>query len=97
MSCRREVTHWTAEGEPMVVLSASWGTICPAAWSFMLTERARGLGNASTRLHQLFEEEAPQLLGIPHAEVTRACLVPVTDFKAAWREPLESVVHWDAW
>jgi hypothetical protein len=20
-----------------------------------------------------------------------------TDFKPAWREPLESVVHWDAW
>lgn len=90
------------EAEPLVMQSASWGTICPAAWSFMLAARARGLGSAWTCLHLLFEEEAAQVLGIPYAEVTQACLIPVAhtkgaNFKPAWREPLESVVHWNAW
>ena len=63
---------------------------------------ARGLGSAWTCLHLLFEEEAAQVLGIPYAEVTQACLIPVahtkgTDFRPGWREPLESVMHWDAW
>jgi len=34
-----------------------WGTIAPAAWSFMLAARARGLGTLWTSLHLLFEEE----------------------------------------
>jgi nitroreductase len=38
------------EFEPLVIQSASWGTICPAAWSFMLAARNRGLGSAWPRL-----------------------------------------------
>ena len=90
------------EAEPLVMQSASWGTIFPAAWSFMLAARARGLGSAWTCLHLLFEEEAANVLDIPYAEITQACLIPVaytkgSKFKPAWREPLESVVHWNTW
>ena len=39
--------------------SAWWGSIAPAAWSFMLAARTRGLGTVWTSLHLFFEEAAP--------------------------------------
>ena len=55
-----------------------------------------------TCLHLFFEEEAAQVLGIPYAEVMQACLIPVaytqgTRFKPAWREPLDTIIHWETW
>jgi nitroreductase len=90
------------ENEPVAMQAAMWGTIGPAAWSFMLAARARGLGTAWTTLHLVFEQEAASILGIPYAGITQACLFPVayfkgTDFKPAWREPLDTILHWDSW
>ena len=90
------------EGQPALVQSAMWGTIAPAAWSFMLAARARGLGTVWTCLHLFLEEEAAQVLGIPYAEVMQACLIPVaytqgTRFKPGWREPLDTIIHWETW
>jgi len=91
-----------SDGQPAVIQSALWGSIAPAAWSLMLAARARGLGTVWTCLHLFFEEEAAQVLGIPYAEVMQACLIPVaytqgTRFKPGWREPLETMVHWETW
>ena len=90
------------EGLPIVAQSATWGSIVPAAWSFMLAARARGLGTAYTSFHLFFEEEAAHILGIPYAEVMQACLIPVaytigTDFKPGWRQPLNTIVSWNSW
>ena len=90
------------DGQPVRGQAGAWGSILPATWSFMLAARARGLGTAWTTLHLMFEEEAAKLLGIPYAEFMQAALIPVaytkgTDFKPAPREPLDRVVHWDAW
>lgn len=90
------------ESEPAYIQSAYYGSIFPAAWSFMLAARARGLGTAWTSLHLFFEEEAAAILGIPYAEVLQTALIPVayskgTDFKPAPRDPLSGLVHWDAW
>lgn len=79
-----------------------WGSILPAAWSFMLALRARGLGSAWTTLHLWFERDAAEVLGIPYEKVTQCALLPVaytlgTDFKPAKREPLDSVAYWDIW
>jgi nitroreductase len=78
-----------------------YGSILPAAWSFMLALRARGLGSAWTTLHLAFEQDAAKILGIP-AHVTQAALLPVaytkgTDFKVAKRIPAPQITHWDAW
>jgi nitroreductase len=86
----------------LVQQSAQWGSIAPAAWSFMLAARARGLGTCWTSLHLFFEEEAAKLLGIPYAEVMQACLIPLaytrgTEFKPGRRDPLNTVVHWESW
>jgi nitroreductase len=78
-----------------------YGSILPAAWSFMLAARARGLGSAWTTLHLMYEQEAARLLGLP-ASVTQTALLPVayftgTDFKPAHRLPSSQHVHWDGW
>ncbi len=94
------------DDQPMIVQSAVWGSIAPAAWSFMLAARARararGLGTSWTTFHLFFEEEAAKILSIPHAEIMQICLIPVaytkgTNFKPAPREPVDTMVHWDAW
>lgn len=90
------------ESVPMVVAQAStYGSILPAAWSFMLALRARGLGTAWTTIHLFHEKEIGELLGIP-AEWTQTALFPVAyytgdDFKPAHRLPSSAMTHWDAW
>lgn len=78
------------------------GSIFPAAWSFMLAARSRGLGTVLTSNHLLFEKEAAEILGIPYEQVTQAALVPVaytlgTNFRPAARPSLDSVLHWERW
>ncbi len=92
------------DGQPGGNQGAHWASIIPAAWSFMLAARSRGLGTAWTsfHLHYGMEEEMAQILGIPYADYMQAALIPVaytlgTDFKPAAREPLDQMVHWDGW
>jgi len=78
-----------------------YGSILPAAWSFMLALRPRGLGSAWTTLHLMFEQEAAAILGLP-ASVTQAALLPVayvkgSDFKPATRLPARQLTHWNTW
>ena len=90
------------ENQPVNVQAARWGSIMPAAWSFMLAARSRGLGTSLTSFHLAYEQEAAQILGIPYDKIMQAGLIPVaytlgTDFKPAPRKPLESVLHWNRW
>jgi nitroreductase len=78
-----------------------WGSILPAAWSFMLALRSRGLGTAWTTLHLAHEKEISALLGIPE-HVSQAVLFPVAyysgnDFKPATRISAKQLTHWDRW
>ncbi len=86
----------------MIAQSATWGSIIPAAWSFMLAARARGLGTAWTTLHLMHEKEIAELLGIPYETYMQVALIPIaytkgTDFKAAYRPPLDTVMHVNEW
>jgi nitroreductase len=90
------------EGKPTPLVAAMYGSIVPAAWSFMLAARARGLGSVWTTFHLLHEREAAEILGIPYDEVTQVALIPVaytigTDFKPGARKPLDTMVHWERW
>ena len=90
------------DGAPNVLSASMYGSILPAAWSFMLAARERGLGTSYTTLHLIFEEQAAEVLGIPFAEVSQVALITVgytkgTDFKPARREPLDSVVSFNGW
>ncbi|WP_232661074.1 nitroreductase family protein [Pseudonocardia sp. TRM90224] len=78
-----------------------WGSLLPAAWSFQLAARARGLGTAWTTLHLKYEQEISELLGIP-PNVRQGVLLPTAyftgeTFKPAHREPLDNVLHVDRW
>lgn len=79
-----------------------WGSIIPAAWSFMLAARARGLGSAWTTLYLIYERDVAEILDIPYEDVQQIALLPVAhtkgvDFKPAPREPLDQVVYWNRW
>jgi nitroreductase len=90
------------EGKPNPLVASMFGSIVPAAWSFMLAARSRGLGSVWTTFHLMHEREAAEILGIPYDEVTQVALIPVaytkgTDFKPGTRKPLDTMVHWDSW
>ena len=90
------------DGMPGAMQSGKWTTIVPAAWSFMLAARSRGLGSCWTSFHLFFEREAAEILGLPYDEIMQAALIPVaytigTEFRPAPRKPLDTMVHWDRW
>jgi nitroreductase len=90
------------EGKPNPLTASMFGSIIPAAWSFMLAARSRGLGTVWTTFHLMHEEEVARILGIPYEEVTQVALIPVaytigTDFKPGRRKPLDSMLHWESW
>lgn len=88
-------------GAPPFAFAASYANIIPAAWSFMLAARSRGLGTAWTSLHLQKEQEAAEVLGIP-ANVTQVALIPVAyykgeDFSPVKRPDPETIVSWNTW
>jgi nitroreductase len=90
------------DGKPAAAQASRWASIIPAAWSFMLAARARGLGTAWTTFHLRHERAAAELLGIPYDQVMQAALIPVaytvgTEFKPAVRNSLDTMAHWDHW
>ncbi len=90
------------DGADAFAQASYWGSILPAAWSFMLALRSRGLGSSWTTLHLPREREVAELLGIPYDSYTQAGLFPIaytkgTDFKPASRRPTAQIVHWDTW
>jgi nitroreductase len=91
----------TAADLPAGNQAGLWGSLLPAAWSYQLAARARGLGTAWTTLHLAYEKEVAELLGIP-PEVRQGVLLPTAyytgeTFKPAPREPVEKVLHVDRW
>ncbi len=94
--------HGRVDNAPVVAQSGVWGSILPAAWSFMLAARERGLGSSWTTVHLFFEQEAAELLGIPYEKIMQTALIPIaytqgTDFSPAKREPLDTILHVDGW
>jgi nitroreductase len=89
------------DNAPNPMAASRYGSIIPAAWSFMLALRSRGLGSAWTTLHLFKEKEAAALLGIPD-DITQVALIPVGyitggDLKPAERPPVEGITYWDTW
>ncbi len=92
------------DGAPAGMSAGFWGSILPAAWSFMLALRSRGLGSAWTTLHLIGdgEKQVAEILGIPFDQYSQGGLFPIaytkgTDFKPAKRLPAEQLSHWNSW
>ena len=84
-----------------IAQASMYGSVLPAAWSFMLAARVRGIGSAWTTIHLFAEKEISALLGIPPT-VTQAVLFPVayykgSDFKPAKRVSPRQLTYWDQW
>ncbi|MPZ79218.1 MAG: nitroreductase [Actinophytocola sp.] len=78
-----------------------WGSVLPAAWSYMLAARSFGLGTAWTTLHLAHEREVAEILDLPGG-VHQAALIPTAyytgeTFKPAARQPVDEVLHVDRW
>ncbi|MFR9797995.1 nitroreductase family protein [Streptomyces sp. MS06] len=78
-----------------------WGSLLPAAWSYALAARSRGLATAWTSVHLDREREVADLLGLPPT-VRQGALLPTaypqrTRFRPGPRRPLEEVLHRDGW
>jgi nitroreductase len=89
------------ENAGVMAQASIYGSILPAAWSFMLAARARGLGMAWTTLHLAHEAAVAKLLDIP-ATVTQTALLPVAyfkgkEFKRATRLPGRELTSWNSW
>ena len=52
------VIEGRTDGLPVAWQAAVWGSLLPAAWSFMLAARSRGLGTCFTTLHLMQEQAA---------------------------------------
>ena len=78
-----------------------WGSLLPAAWSYMLACRTRGLGTAWTTLHLQYETQIAELLRLP-GDIRQGALIPTAyytgdTFRPAARRPLADVLHIDFW
>jgi nitroreductase len=82
--------------------AATWyGSVIPAAWSFQLSLRSRGLGSVWTTGHLFQERKVADVLGIPE-DVTQVVLLPVAytrgiDVRPAQRPPGEEITYWNRW
>lgn len=88
-------------GAPLAMQASLFGSILPAAWSFMLAARERGLGTCWTTLHLIYEKEVAALLDIPDT-VAQVALIPIahtlgTDFRPAPRKSMDQVLHVNSW
>jgi len=90
------------DGVPAMMAASMMANVMPAAWSFMLAARARGLGTCWTSVHLMMEQQVADVLGLPFDTVQQVALLPLahtigTDFKPAARPPADSIIHWDRW
>ncbi|MGQ5639988.1 MULTISPECIES: nitroreductase family protein [unclassified Streptomyces] len=81
--------------------AALWASLLPAAWSYALAARSRGLVTAWTAVHLDREREVADLLGLPPT-VRQGALLPTahplrTTFRPGPRRPLEEVLHLNGW
>jgi len=89
------------EGPPAYV-SAFYGSVYPAVWSFQLALHAHGLGTTFVGYHLSDRErEVADLLGLPE-DVTQISLLPVayttqTAFRPAARPPIEDITYFETW
>lgn len=91
----------TVGREPGGNQASLWGSVLPAAWSYMLAVRASGLASAWTTVLLDAEAEVAELLGLPESVRVGAVLptaYPIGDgFRTARREGWSDHIHDERW
>jgi nitroreductase len=89
------------EGMPPIFTPVLMASVIPAAWSFMLAARSRGLATCWSNLHMFDIEEANRVVGLPDGVMQVALIATAysigTEYKPAPRRALDGVVHWNTW
>ena len=89
------------EGMPPIFTPVLMGSVIPAAWSFMLAARSRGLATCWSNFHMFNLEEANRIVGLPDGVMQVALIATAysigTDYKPAPRRSLDTMVHWNGW
>lgn len=78
----------------------SYGSIYPCVQNILLACRAFGLGASLTTMHQMFEDELCQRIGIPKDYGVVATIpigFPMGKFGPVKRYPAPEVTHFDQW
>ncbi len=78
----------------------SYGSIYPCIQNILLACRALGLGASLTTMHQMFEDELQERLGIPFEFGVVATIpigFPKGKFGPVNRRPVSEVTHFDKW
>ena len=77
-----------------------WGSVFPAAWSFQLACRSRGLGTCLVTSLLKYDAEVREVLSLPD-DVVMAGVIAVAhtsgEFRAARRRPVDEVRRYDRW
>ncbi len=79
---------------------APYGSIYPCVQNILLACRALGFGASLTRIHQMFEDELHEWLGVPddHAIVASIPIgYPKGKFGPVRRTPATELTHFDRW
>jgi nitroreductase len=89
------------ETQPQLMQASAYGSILPAAWSFMLAARTKGLGATWTTLHLGNADRVAETLRLP-SDFTQAVMFSVgfykgDTFKPAVRLPVSSYIHHNGW
>jgi len=78
----------------------SYGSLYPCVQNILLSCRALGLGASLTTMHQMFEDELQERLGIPLEYGVVATIpigFPTGKFGPVKRRPAREVTHFDRW
>ena len=89
------------ETQPQIMQASAYGSILPAAWSFMLAARTKGLGATWTTLHLGNADRVAEVLKLPE-DFTQAVMLAVgfykgDSFKPATRMPVANYIHRNGW
>lgn len=89
------------ETQPQIMQASAYGSILPAAWSFMLAARTKGIGATWTTLHLANADRVADVLNLPD-DFTQAVMLAVgyykgDSFKPANRLPVSHYAHHDGW
>jgi len=89
------------ETEPQIMQASAYGSILPAAWSFMLAARTKGLGATWTTLHLANADSVAEVLKIPE-DFTQAVMLAVgfykgDSFKPTNRMAVSNYIHRNSW
>ena len=89
------------ETQPQLMQASAYGSILPAAWSFMLAARTKGLGATWTTLHLGNADRVAEVLKLPE-DFTQAVMLAVgfykgDSFKPATRMPVANYIHRNGW